>query len=148
MVLELHTLSRTFDKKRKRVGRGNASGHGSYSTRGQKGQRARSGGRRGLKRRGLKQFLHQLPKRRGFTSPYGKLATMNLGQLDQAFQNGDTVTHRLLISKGLIRASSRGVKVLGAGKFSKKLTVIADGFSESARSTITKAGGSAIVRRS
>ncbi|MCK4554160.1 hypothetical protein KAU19_04310, partial [Candidatus Parcubacteria bacterium] len=69
-MLRLHNIkpNKKAVKKRKRVGRGNASGHGTYSGRGIKGQRSRSGGKSGLKRLGMKMILRNIPKKRGFKS--------------------------------------------------------------------------------
>src|SRR3989338_10160525 len=78
-------------KKRKRVGRGNASGHGTYSGRGLKGQRARSGGKKGLKLRGLKQLLKNKPKIGGFRSLKPKMAVVNLSDLENNFSAGEII---------------------------------------------------------
>lgn len=134
-------VNKKAKKKAKRVGRGNASGHGTYSTRGLKGQRARSGGRSGLKRRGLRQLLRNKPKIGGFRSPYPKMVTVNLDQLESNFGAGEIVNAQKLINKYLIKSAKTGVKILGDGKLTKKLEVIADGFSKSAKEAIIKAGG-------
>lgn len=130
-------------KRRKRVGRGNASGRGTYSTRGVKGQRARSGGRRGLRLLGLKQLMHNVPKKRGFTSPQGKFACVNLFELERAFQSGDVVTPTILVERGVVARRRVGaVKILGKGPVTKKLVVKAHAFSETARTGIEDMGGS------
>lgn len=129
-------------RNRKRRGRGNASGHGTYSGRGSKGQKARSGGKKGLKRRGLANLLRSKPKLGGFISHYAKPATVNLDGLQQNFENGEVVNAKKLISKNLIKDNRKGVKILGDGKLTKKLTVVADGFSESAKKAIIDRGGS------
>lgn len=141
--LTLHNLkfNKKAKKRRKRVGRGNASGHGTYSTRGLKGQKARSGGRSGLKRRGLRQLLRNKPKIGGFRSPYPKMVTVNLDQLEKNFAAGEIVDAKKLIDKYLIKSARTGLKILGNGKLTKKLVVIADGFSESAKKAIIEAGG-------
>ncbi len=142
MVLALNTLSAPRGRARRtRVGRGNASGHGTYSGRGQKGQKARTGGRRGNKRRGLKQFLGQLPKNRGFTSHYPKMRSVNVSVLEKRFTDGDLVTPTTLVQKGIIDSISGGVKILGGGVLKKRLTISAHGFSDSAEQAIRKAGG-------
>src|SRR3972149_575319 len=86
MTLSLHQLNPApaSRHRRKRLGRGTASGHGTYSTRGQKGQRARTGGRPGLKRLGFKKILQGIPKNRGFNRPYKKKAVVNLDRLTRA----------------------------------------------------------------
>ena len=140
MSLELHNLRPRVRKNRKRVGRGNASGRGTYAGRGQKGQRSRTGGRKGLRRRGLKQFLQQLPKLRGFRSLQDKAEIVNLGQLGRLFPANSVVTPRLLKARGLI-SSHHFVRILGGGTLEKPLTVQAHSFSESAKKAIVAAGG-------
>ncbi len=141
--LTLHNLkvNRKARKKPKRVGRGNASGHGTYSTRGLKGQRSRSGGKSGLKRRGLKQLLRNKPKIGGFKSLKPKKVIVNLDQLESSFESGELVNAKKLIAKNLIKTAKTGVKILGDGKLTKKFTVFADSFSESAKKAIIEAGG-------
>ncbi len=94
MALQLHNLQPRpgAKKRRKRIGRGNASGHGTYSTRGMKGQRARSGGRSGLKKLGMKRIIASLPKLGGFTSHRPRAVGVSLVRLERVAQNGDTVT--------------------------------------------------------
>src|SRR3989344_399564 len=91
--LTLHNLkiNKKAKKKTKRVGRGNASGHGTYSGRGLKGQKARAGGKGGLKRRGLKQLLRNKPKLGGFKSLKPKMAIVDLDQLEKVFTIGEIV---------------------------------------------------------
>ncbi len=145
-MLTLHTLkpAKGSKKKRKRVGRGNASGHGTYSTRGQKGQRSRSGGRNKLKIKGLKSLLQSIPKQRGFHSLYPKLAVVNLKDLEKSFNEGELITPKKLETKGLIRTAKNGVKILSDGVLTKKFRVQADSFSKGAEEKIKKAGGEAI----
>lgn len=142
MVLSLSNLHTYTKGRRKRVGRGNASGHGTFSTRGQKGQRARTGGRKNLRRRGLKQFLQQIPKLRGFKSFHVKYQLVTIDALQHKFDNGEVVDVRKMATAGLCRVG-QPVKVLAAGKVTKKLTVIAHTFSAQAREAITGAGGTA-----
>lgn len=139
-MLSHHTLPKTSGKKKTRVGRGNASS-GNYSGRGMKGQRARSGGKGGLKLRGLKQSFLAIPKKRGFTSPHARPQVVNLAQLDTTFDDGATVTVAALIEKGLIEDTGAPVKILSTGKLSKKLTVQAHGASKKAIEAIQAAGG-------
>lgn len=126
---------------RKRVGRGNASGHGTYSGRGQKGQRSRSGGKKGLKVRGLKSILKRIPKLKGFKSLFSKMAIVNLGALEKKFKEGKVIDPIALIKIGLIRTDRYGVKILGRGKITKKFIVKASAFSRKAEEAIKKAGG-------
>jgi len=148
MELNLHNLklAKGSKKKKKRMGRGNSSGHGTYSGRGQKGQRSRAGGKGGLKRRGLKQLLRGKPKIGGFRSLRPKMVTINIDQLEKMFESGEVVEAKKLIAKNLIKSNKFGLKILGDGKLTKKLTVFADSFSESAKKAIMDAGGKAELR--
>ncbi|MFA6322418.1 MAG: 50S ribosomal protein L15 [Candidatus Buchananbacteria bacterium] len=147
--LSLHNLkvNKKAQKKAKRVGRGNASGHGTYSTRGLKGQRARSGGRRGLQRFAMALALRNKPKIGGFKSLYAKLDVVNLDQLESNFGNGEIVNVKKMIEKNLIKSAKSGVKILGKGTLTKKLTVSAHAFSETAKEAIIKAGGKVQLAR-
>jgi large subunit ribosomal protein L15 len=130
---------------RKRVGRGVGSGMGKTSTRGHKGQNARSGGgvRPGFEG-GQNPLYRRLPKR-GFHNPFRKeYAIVNLDQLN-AFADGTEVTPELLIESGIIKNPLAGIKVLGDGELTVKLTVKANKFSKSAAEKINAAGGTAEV---
>jgi len=128
-------------RNKKRVGRGNASGHGTYSGRGQKGQKARSGGKRGLKLKGFKRLMQNIPKLRGFRSLYHKAEVANIGDLENKFSGGAIIDGKKLFEAGLIKTDQFGVKILGDGKLTKKFTVKANAFSNSAKDAIEKAGG-------
>ena len=147
MALSLNNLkpSKGAYKKRKRVGRGNASGHGTFSCRGMKGQRSRSGGKNKLKYKGMKMMLQRIPKKRGFNSPYPKAEVVNLKDLEKNFNDGETVNSRGLHKKGLIGTISKGVKVLGVGELKKKLIVENCELSAGARKAVEDAGGKIIV---
>ncbi len=146
----LHNLS--INKKAKKVvfrrGRGSASGGGSYSGRGVKGQKARSGGSHGLKLRGLKQMLRAKPKMGGFKSLARKKVTIDLDTLNRFFEAGSLVTPKKLLDRKIISTTSDGLKVLGSGVLTRKMTVVAHQFSETAKQAILNAGGEArlIVR--
>ena len=131
---------------RKHVGRGVGSGLGKTSGRGHKGQNARSGGgvRPGFEGGQLPLF-RRLPKR-GFKNALFKVryAVINLSDLDK-FEEGAVVTPELLKEMGLIKKQLDGVKVLGNGKLTKKLTVKANKFSDAALREIEKIGGKAEV---
>lgn len=144
MALSLHNLKPTGNsrKKRKRVGRGNASGYGTYSTRGIKGQRARSGGKGGLKIKGFRDRLLNTPKTRGFKSHQAKPVCLNLKDIDINFKSGEKISPRVLKQKGLISKINTGVKILGEGELKKKLVFENCQFSKSAKEKIEKAGGS------
>jgi len=126
---------------KKRVGRGPGSGHGKTSGRGEKGQKSRSGysGKRGFE--GGQMPLHRRIPKRGFTNIFKKdYAVVNVSDLER-FDTGATIDETTLRQAGLVKGSHDGVKVLGDGELSKKLTVSATKFSKSAREIIEKAGG-------
>ena len=126
---------------KKRVGRGPGSGHGKTSGRGEKGQKSRSGysGKRGFE--GGQMPLHRRLPKRGFTNIFKKdYAVVNVSDLER-FDNGASVDEAMLRQAGLVKGSHDGVKVLGDGELSKKLTVSATKFSKSAKEIIEKAGG-------
>jgi len=129
--------------KRKRVGRGNASGHGTYSGKGMKGQKARSGkGPRVGFEGGQTPLIKRLPHRRGFTNIFRvEYAPVSVGQLER-FEAGTEVTPELLRQVGIIKNLRQPVKVLGDGQISKALTVRLQKFSAAAKEKIEAAGGS------
>jgi large subunit ribosomal protein L15 len=127
--------------KRKRVGRGNASGHGTYATRGLKGQKARSGGgvRPGFEG-GQLPFIRRMARKRGFTNRFRTdYEEVNVGKLARFAPNTE-VGEQALREARLIRGG-RPIKVLGVGDLAVALTVEAHSFSASARSKIEAAGG-------
>ena len=139
--MKLHELkpAEGSRKVRNRVGRGTSSGNGKTSGRGQK---ARSGGgvRPGFEG-GQTPLFRRLPKR-GFTNINAKeYVLVNLDQLN-VFEDGTEVTPAVLKEAGIVRAEKSGVKVLGNGELTKKLTVKAAKFSKSAEAAITAKGGS------
>ncbi len=146
--MQLHELKSNpgARKSRKRVGRGTSSGMGKTSTRGHKGQWARSGGgvRPGFEG-GQNPLFKRLPKR-GFSNVrFAKqLSVVNLESLNQ-FADGTVVTPELLVETRLVRELLDGVKVLGSGDLTVKLTVKANAFSEAAKSKIEAAGGTVEV---
>lgn len=128
-------------KKRKRVGRGRGSGHGKTSTRGHKGQRARSGGGPPLRfEGGQTPLLRRLPKR-GFSREGIKIEYewVNLKTLN-SFKDGDEITPEVLREKGLVKRKAP-VKILGDGDLNVRLKVKSQAFSKSAIEKIKKAGG-------
>ena len=139
--LGLHNLTRNKRQTGKRLGRGAGSGRGAYSGRGLKGQRARSGGRAGLKRRGLAQMLKSKPKLGGFKSQAAKLEIVNIIDLERVFENGELINGKKLFDRNLIKTLKNGVKILGQGELTKKFTIEANSFSESAKKAIMEAGG-------
>ncbi len=130
-------------KKRKRVGRGPASGNGKTCGRGHKGQKSRSGysNRAGFEG-GQLPLARRFPKR-GFTQvPRHPFAQVNLDLLNHNFESGEQVTKETLLAKHLIKDLKGGIKVLGRGDITKKLIIKADSVSEGARAKIEGAGGS------
>jgi len=133
-------------RKPKRVGRGNASGHGTYSTRGGKGQTARSGYRMPPAFEGGQTPLWKRVPKRGFKNPHRKsYAFVNVGQLNERFADGAEITPKILEEQGIIKKFLNGVKILGDGPLSKRLIVKAHKFSKSAKEKIIAAGGQAIA---
>ena len=131
-------------KERKRVGRGMGSGHGKTSTRGSKGQRAGTGfsQKRGFE--GGQMPLHRRLPKRGFTNIFKKqFAIVNLGRLEKL--EGETFTVDSMLAAGIINKVHDGVKVLGTGVLTRKITVEAHHFSKSALEKIQQAGGTAQV---
>ncbi|MEA3186859.1 MAG: large subunit ribosomal protein [Chthoniobacter sp.] len=142
--MNLHTLKpRPGAKHRtKRLGQGESSGKGKTSGKGHKGQKARSGGsiRLGFEG-GQMPLIRRLPKR-GFNNArfHKNYAIVNLRDLE-SFENGATINEATLLEANLIRGKYVGVKILGTGELTKKLTITADKISASARGKIEKAGG-------
>lgn len=142
--MKLENLPKSKETKSiKRVGRGPGSGMGKTSTRGEKGQKARSGS--SIKpwfQGGQTPLFRRLPKR-GFNNKRfeTKYATINLSDLNKFFKDGDVVTPEILKERGIIKKELSGVKVLGNGELEMKLTVKANRFSTSAVTKIENAGG-------
>ena len=141
MSLELHNLksSRGSRRSKKRLGRGNASGHGTTATRGTKGQRARQGGRRGLIQLGVKHFVSRLPKMRGFASFKSQPRAVPIAVLTK-FAPGAVVTPEFLYHRGVLARADDLVKLIGSGKL-PKLTIKVHAASQGARAAVEKAGG-------
>lgn len=141
--MKLHEIkpARGSTKRRKVVGRGRGSGHGTTAGRGGKGQTARTGSSiPAWFEGGQMPLIRRLPKR-GFTNIFKKnYAIINIEILDR-FESGQEVTPALLVSQGLVRSRNDGVKVLGTGALTKTLTVHAHKFSQSAAAKIEAAGG-------
>ena len=130
-------------KKRKRVGRGNGSGHGSTAGRGDKGQGSRAGGTKGAGFEGGQTPLAmRLPKLPGFKNRNRvEYAVVNVSRLDEVFADGDVVDGESLMAKGVIKSAAAPLKVLGNGEITKKLTVKVDKISGPAKQKIEAAGG-------
>ena len=128
-----------------RKGRGAGSGNGKTGGRGHKGQHARSGGKTRIGFEGGQMPMARRAPKRGFINIFAKpYAIINLDALN-AFEDGETVTAEALLEKGILSKCENGVKVLGNGSVSKKVTVKAAAFSQSAKEAIEAAGGKAEV---
>ena len=140
--MKLNELTNLEDKNRKRIGRGPGSGSGKTAGKGHKGQNARSGGgvRPGFE--GGQLPLYRRLSKRGFNNYNFRTvyATVNVSDLER-FDEGTVVTVELLKEVGLVKKELDGVKVLGNGELSKKLTVKANKFSSSAKQKIENVGG-------
>ncbi len=121
MPLTLHNLklNKKSRKSKKRVGRGNSSGHGTYSTRGLKGQRSRSGGKKGLKRLGLRPVILATPKKKGFKSLRPQNQVVNIANLNK-LKEGAIVNSETLFKAKLIDDIKAPIKILGNGELKRK----------------------------
>ena len=129
-------------KNKKRVGRGNGSGHGTYSGRGCKGQKSRAGYkmRPGFEG-GQLPLIKRLPRKRGFTNIFRtEYSTVNVGQLS-VFDAGSEVTPEMLVARGIIKSLKKPVKILADGDISHAITIKANKFSATAKAKIEAAGG-------
>jgi large subunit ribosomal protein L15 len=129
---------------RKRVGRGNASGTGTYAGRGLKGQKSRTGRKPGVGfEGGQTRLIKRLPRRRGFTNIFRiEYSAVNLKDLER-FEPGTEVTPELLKQSRVVSSLRQPIKVLANGELTKALTVRVHKFSATAKEKIEKAGGSA-----
>jgi len=147
--MKLHTLSNPKGAKHssKRLGCGEGSGHGKTSGRGNKGMKARSGGgvRPGFE--GGQMPLYRTLPHRGFNNAkfHVQYAVVNVGCLEALGM--DEISRDDLVKAGLVRSSDRLVKILGQGKLTKKISVKADKFSESAAKKIAAAGGTTVLNK-
>ena len=133
-------------KERKRIGRGDGSGQGTYAGKGLKGQKARAGGgvRPGFEG-GQNPLIKKLPQKRGFVNPFRvEYAVVNVGDLN-SFAPETEITPELLAAKNLIRNTKSPVKILADGDLDRALVVKANGFTAAARAKIEAAGGKAEV---
>ena len=142
----LHQLkpSKNSKKNRKRVGRGDGSGNGTYSGRGSKGQKQR-GSVPFLFEGGQLPLIKRLPHMRGFTNIFRVESTPVNIEILEGFKAGSDVTVEKLVSIGAVRKKNVRVKILGNGQLTKKLNVIAHGFSKHAKQKIQDAGGTTTI---
>jgi large subunit ribosomal protein L15 len=136
-MLSLNTIKKTKGsaKKTKRIGRGNASGHGTYSTKGLKGQKARSGVSN-LKRLGMRKQLLSIPKVRGFKSGKPKNQVVSIKAINKNFKDNEIVNPTTLAEKKLINSAELPVKILGKEKLTVKVTFEKVGTSEPVKGQI------------
>jgi len=147
-MLRLEDLRPTPGSKRerKRVGRGDGSGHGTYCGRGGKGQTARAGYKMPPGFEGGQTPLWKRVPKRGFKNPHRReFAYVNLDVLAEKYEDGARITPEDMIKKGIIKEIKDGVKVLGRGECRKRLIIEAHRFSKKALRKIEEAGGQAIV---
>ena len=145
--MELYNLSPAAGSTKEafRKGRGHGSGNGKTGGRGHKGQKARSGGGVRVGFEGGQMPLARRTPKRGFNNIFAKpYEIINLSALDK-FEDGETVTAETLLAKGILSKCTYGYKVLGNGSVTKKVTVQAAAFSQSAKEAIEAAGGKAEV---
>jgi len=148
MSMQQNTIKSNQPRKnRKRVGRGDSSGYGSYSGRGMKGQNSRSGGgvRPGFEG-GQQPMIKRLPSLRGFTNVFKKqFNVVNLDRIIEKFPEGGDVDTNALVGAGVIRDDSSPTKILGRGTVTVSFNISANKFTRSAKEKIEAAGGSAKV---
>ena len=145
MTMHNHTVSSAGSKtrKRKRIGRGDASGNGSYSGKGMKGQKSRSGGgvRPGFEG-GQLPLIKRLPSLRGFTNIFKtQYHAVNLDTILKMYPNGGDVSPGTLVETGVLKDQKLPLKVLGRGEINVNLKVSAHKFTKSAKQKIETAGG-------
>lgn len=131
------------NRNRKRIGRGSGSGHGKTSGRGHKGHKSRSGySRKPTFQGGAMPMIRRVPKR-GFNNRWAlSVFAVNVGRINEAFEDGAEITLEALAAKDLAKGTFDEVKILGDGEVTKKFTISAHRFSKSAEEKITAAGGS------
>ena len=146
--MKLENLPKTNEfKAKKRVGRGPGSGMGKTSTRGENGQKSRSGASIKPWFQGGQSPLYRRIPKRGFNNKNFavRYATINLSDLNNFFNDGDVVTPEILFERKILKKELNGVKILGNGNLDKKLTIKAHRFTSAAVTKINDAGGKAEV---
>jgi large subunit ribosomal protein L15 len=147
--MQLHNLSapRGANKRRKRVGRGESSGHGKTAGRGGKGQTARTGkGKPGRGFEGGQMPMYRRMPKRGFMAPFAKhWVEINIDVLGNRFSTGQSVDLKALVRAGLASKNAEGFRVIGRGELGHALDVTANHFSAAAQKKIEAAGGKAVA---
>ncbi len=141
------TAPKGANKKKRIVGRGSSSGRGTTAGRGNKGQQSRSGGKVYVGFEGGQMPLFRRIARRGFSNARFRVeySVLNLRDIEIKYSDGETVNRETLMKKGLVKKASLPVKILGDGSFTRKLTVVVDKVSASAKEKIEKNGGSVVL---
>ena len=144
MPLNPSTIKPAIKSKRKskRLGRGNGSGKGTFSARGLKGQKARSGGKSRNNVRGFKASLQKVPKLRGFNSIKASKETVTLAQLEKYADEKQIINPAFLTKVGVVSTPKNGVKIVVRGELKKKLNIEGCLVSKNAIELIEKVGGS------
>jgi large subunit ribosomal protein L15 len=144
--MESYNLTKpSSHKRRKRIGCGNSSGHGKTSTKGHKGQKARTGVSLRPGFEGGQMPIHRRIPKRGFTNNFrNEFQIINVSQLEKI--QGAEVNSEILKKSDLVKSAECAIKIIGNGNITKAFTVSADAFSASAKEKIEKAGGKAIVK--
>lgn len=142
MTLSLHTLKPAHGARTKtfRIGRGHGSGRGKTAGKGTKGQKSRTGGKKGLQLKGMKQMLLSFPKTRGFQSRIPKARAISFAQLE-SFPAGTSITIESLRGKGLMMRRDITAKIVGTGPAKKAYKVSGIAVSAPAKAAIEAAGG-------
>jgi len=140
MTIGLNNL-KNKKKKARRFGRGLGSGRGTYSGRGNKGQRSRSGGKKGLKLKGLKRTLLNAPKFKGMKNRFPKAQTVKLSVLDKHFGASDKINPAVLKEKKLISTINKPVKILFDKEITQSYEIFGCAMSQTAKTALEKAGG-------
>ncbi|MCL5408918.1 MAG: 50S ribosomal protein L15 [Candidatus Omnitrophica bacterium] len=146
--MKLHQIKPSLGMKKysKRVGRGDASGHGATSTRGNKGHRSRKGFHRvGGFEGGQMPLIRKLPKRGFIHKRSIDISIVNIYQLNEKFSEGVEITPDLLLKHNLIDNINTHIKILGKGNINKKLNIQAHSFSSKAKNKIENIGGKTII---
>lgn len=149
MALTLNTIAPNKGARTKsfRIGRGEGSGRGKTAGRGTKGQRARTGGRKNLKLKGIKQMILGFPKNRGFQSGFTTVHSLPLERIAKVYTSASTVDIKSLIEKGLLTKSAERAKLVGTADVKVALNFINVTASASAKAAIEKAGGSFVMKK-
>lgn len=149
MALTLNTIApnKGARTKRFRIGRGEGSGRGKTAGRGTKGQRARTGGRKNLKLKGIKQMILGFPKTRGFQSNFTPVHSLPLERVAAVYTSAAKIDVKGLIAKGLLPKVAERAKLIGTADVKAALTFINITASASAKAAVEKAGGSFLAKK-